>query len=77
MDGFYNDQDLKDAADLIEACLTWVPKDRISAKNANNTKLNPLKVKRKTASTADQKKAKTRPMFNLGSQKNNSMKYIT
>lgn len=37
-DGFYKDEDLKDAADLIEACLTWLPKDRISAKDAMSHK---------------------------------------
>jgi hypothetical protein len=27
----YPEQDLKDAAELIELCLNWIPKDRITA----------------------------------------------
>ena len=30
----YTEADLSDAADLIEKCLTWVPRDRISAEDA-------------------------------------------
>jgi len=30
----YNEQDLKDAADIIEKCLKWVNKDRITAEEA-------------------------------------------
>ena len=30
----YTENDLKDAVDLVEKCLKWVPKDRISADDA-------------------------------------------
>jgi len=30
----YSADDLKDAADLIEQCLKWVPSERISAQDA-------------------------------------------
>ena len=30
--GIYSEADLKDAADLIEMCVTWVPENRLTAK---------------------------------------------
>ena len=32
----YTETDLLEAADLIEKCLTWIPKDRITAEGALN-----------------------------------------
>lgn len=32
----YSEKDLGDAADLIQKCLFWIPKDRISAEDALN-----------------------------------------
>jgi len=32
--GRYEQEDLQGAADLIERCIRWVPKDRISAADA-------------------------------------------
>lgn len=34
----WSESDLKDAADLIEKCLKWVPKDRITAEQAGQHK---------------------------------------
>ena len=32
--GLYKEKDLRDAADLIQKCVTWVPNNRLTAEEA-------------------------------------------